>query len=168
MSLLLAFIAGAVCATLLILIVRRGAATQSLPQLDELRSALQQIRVDQRGESGELRGVGMGMVDQQERLVRQTGQLSEALRRPGIRGQWGESTSNRAEIRALGPGACSVTRATAPGRLLAGTGQAIGKRLRGRAVGAGVVPEFVPKHPPAMTGADSSCGANAIVRPGSR
>ncbi len=38
-----------------------------------------------------------------------------------------------------------MTRATAPGCLLAGTSQAIGKRLCGRTVGAGVAPEFMPK-----------------------
>ena len=37
-----------------------------------------------------------------------------------------------------GPGACSVTRAAAPGCLLAGTSQGIGKRLCGRIVGTGV------------------------------
>lgn len=92
MSLLLAFVAGAACATLLIFIVRRSSAGPSLPQLDELRTSVQQIRVDQSGESGELRGLVKGIVDQQEQLVRQTGRLSEALRRPGIRGRWGETT----------------------------------------------------------------------------
>ena len=42
-------------------------------------------------------------------------------------------------------GARSVTRATAPGCLLAGTTQAIGKRLRGGTVGVDVAPEFMPK-----------------------
>jgi DNA recombination protein RmuC len=92
MDLILAFVAGAVCATLLILAARRTAASASLPQLDELRSAVRQIRLDQHGESGELRGLVAGVVEQQEQLVRQTGQLSEALRRPGIRGRWGETT----------------------------------------------------------------------------
>ena len=36
-------------------------------------------------------------------------------------------------------------RATAPGCLLAGTSQAIGKRLRGRIVRTTVTPEFMPK-----------------------
>ena len=43
-------------------------------------------------------------------------------------------------------GACSVARATAQGRLLAGASQVIGKRPRGCIVGAGTVPEFIPKH----------------------
>jgi DNA recombination protein RmuC len=67
-------------------------AATSLPQLAELERTVQQIRVDQRGDSGELRGLVSGIVDQQEQLVRQTGRLSEALRRPGVRGQWGETT----------------------------------------------------------------------------
>jgi DNA recombination protein RmuC len=92
MTLLIAFIAGAVCATLVILLSRWRQPAASLPQLTELRQAVQQIRVDQRGDSGELRGLVSGIVDQQEQLVRQTGRLSEALRRPGVRGQWGETT----------------------------------------------------------------------------
>ena len=91
MTLLIAFIAGAVCATVLILLIR-SREPASLPQLAELQQAVQQIRVDQRGDSGQLRGLVSGIVDQQEQLVRQTGQLSEALRRPGVRGQWGETT----------------------------------------------------------------------------
>jgi DNA recombination protein RmuC len=92
MTLLIAFVAGAGCATVLILIVRWRQPAASLPQLTELERAVQQIRVDQRGDSGELRGLVSGIVDQQEQLVRQTGRLSEALRRPGVRGQWGETT----------------------------------------------------------------------------
>ena len=92
MTLLLAFAAGAVCAALLILLTRRSAGTASIPALAELQHAVQQIRVDQQGDSGELRGLVEGVVNQQEQLVRQTGLLSEALRRPGVRGQWGETT----------------------------------------------------------------------------
>ena len=92
MTLLIAFIAGAACATALILLTRWRQPVTSLPQLTELERAVQQIRVDQRGDSGELRGLVSGIVDQQEQLVRQTGRLSEALRRPGVRGQWGETT----------------------------------------------------------------------------
>ena len=95
MTLLVAFFAGAVCATALILVLRSRETTASMPQLAELQQAVQQIRVDQRGESGELRGLVSGLVDQQEQLVRQTGRLSEALRRPGVRGQWGETTLRR-------------------------------------------------------------------------
>ena len=91
MTLLIAFIAGAVCATVLILLIR-SREPASLPQLAELQQAVQQIRVDQRGDSGQLRGLVSGIVNQQEQLARQTGQLSEALRRPGVRGQWGETT----------------------------------------------------------------------------
>jgi DNA recombination protein RmuC len=92
MTLLIAFIAGAACAMALILLTRWRQPVMSLPQLTELERAVQQIRVDQRGDSGELRGLVSGIVDQQEQLVRQTGRLSEALRRPGVRGQWGETT----------------------------------------------------------------------------
>ena len=50
------------------------------------------------------------------------------------------------------PGACSITRATAPGRSLAGTSRAICRRLRDRMVGAGAAPEFVPKRNSALMG----------------
>ena len=92
MTVLIAFVAGAVCATVLILLIRSRESVASPPQLAELQQAVQQIRVDQRGESGQLRGLVRGIVDQQEQLVRQTGQLSQALRRPGVRGRWGETT----------------------------------------------------------------------------
>jgi DNA recombination protein RmuC len=94
-TLLIAFIAGAACATAVILLTRWRQPAASLPQLAELERAVQQIRVDQRGESGQLRGLVSGIVDQQGELARQTGRLSEALRRPGVRGQWGESTLRR-------------------------------------------------------------------------
>lgn len=92
MTILLAFIAGAICAAALILLTRRGSPAPQLPALSELQQAVQQIRVDQEGARGELRGLVSGVVDQQEQLVRQTGLLSEALRRPGVRGRWGETT----------------------------------------------------------------------------
>ncbi len=92
MTLLLAFIAGAACAALLILVTRRSAGDDSTAALAELQQAVQQIRVEQHGDSGALRGLVTGVVNQQEQLVRQTGLLSEALRRPGVRGQWGETT----------------------------------------------------------------------------
>jgi len=95
MTLLIAFIAGAACAAAVILLTRWRQPVTSLPQLIELERAVQQIRVDRRGDSGELRGLVSGIVDQQEQLVRQTGRLSEALRRPGVRGQWGETTLRR-------------------------------------------------------------------------
>jgi SAM-dependent methyltransferase len=47
--------------------------------------------------------------------------------------------------RSARPGACSITTATAAGRLPAGRSQAIGKHLRDRADGAGIAPEFMPK-----------------------
>lgn len=92
MTLLIAFVAGAVCATVLILFIRSRDSSAAMPHLAELQQAVQQIRVDQRGENGELRGLVSSIVDQQEQLARQTGQLSEALRRPGVRGRWGETT----------------------------------------------------------------------------
>jgi DNA recombination protein RmuC len=92
MTILIAFIAGALCATALILLLRRGEAGRALPQLAELTQAVQQLRLDGRGDSGELRGLLQGLSDTQAQIARQTGQLAEALRRPGVRGQWGETT----------------------------------------------------------------------------
>jgi hypothetical protein len=59
-----------------------------------------------------------------------------------------------------GPGACSVTRAAAQGCLLAGTSQAIGKRLCGHIVRTTVTPEFVPKR-------NSELSGNRGLRPAS-
>lgn len=93
MTVVLAFIIGALCAAVAILLVRRSQDQHSeLPVLTELRQAVQDLRVDQRGETQNLHGLVEGFVKQQEQIVRQTGQLSEALRRPGVRGQWGETT----------------------------------------------------------------------------
>ena len=51
-----------------------------------------------------------------------------------------------------GSGVCSVTGAAAPGCLLTGTSQAIGKRFCARIVGINVTPEFVPKHNSGLSG----------------
>ena len=59
-----------------------------------------------------------------------------------------------------GPGACSVTRAAAQGCLLAGTSQAIGKRLCGHIVRTSVTPEFMPKR-------NSELSGNRGLRPAS-
>lgn len=49
-------------------------------------------------------------------------------------------------------GVWSVTRVAAPAWLLAGTSQAIGKRLHGRVVSPGVTPKFIPKRTSELTG----------------
>ena len=69
-----------------------------------------------------------------------------------------------------GPGACSVTRAAAPECLLAGTRQAVGKRLCGRIAGTTVAPEFVPKQRCRLAGvafltssSEPNCGKGSPV-----
>jgi DNA anti-recombination protein RmuC len=91
MNLLLAFLSGAATAAIVLALLRRG-ARRSLEAVAELREAVQALHLDQRREAGELRGLVGAFVGQQEQIVRQTGQLSEALRRPSIRGRWGETT----------------------------------------------------------------------------
>jgi hypothetical protein len=56
------------------------------------------------------------------------------------------SSSIPEEIRTLDRVAAWSGRARAASRLLAGASQVVGKRPRGRIVGTGVAPEFVPKH----------------------
>ena len=54
-----------------------------------------------------------------------------------------------------------ITRATAPGGLLAGTSQAIGKHLRDRTIAAGVAPEFMPKRNSELIGNRGRTGDDA-------
>ena len=92
MTILLAFVAGAVCAALLILLTRRGAGTASMPALAELQQPSNRSASTTRATAASCAASSRGSLNQQEQLARQTGQLSEALRRPGVRGQWGETT----------------------------------------------------------------------------
>ena len=92
MTLLIAFIAGAVCATVLILLIRSREPRRRCRSSPSSNRPSSRSASTSAGRAVELRGLVSGIVDQQEQLVRQTGQLSEALRRPGVRGQWGETT----------------------------------------------------------------------------
>jgi DNA recombination protein RmuC len=86
MDLLLAFLAGAVCAAALIMWVLRSRAglLAGDPSLRELQQGVQRLEVGNEG----VRAVGGNVVE----LLRQTSRLSQALGRPGVRGQWGEVT----------------------------------------------------------------------------
>jgi hypothetical protein len=67
-------------------------------------------------------------------------------------------------VRRAGPGVCSVTRAAAPGCLLASTSHAIGKRLCGRVVRTSVTPEFMLKQNSALVGTTAG-RSNETPRP---
>lgn len=64
MTILLAFVLGAALAAAAILIARRGTQPAELPTLAELRQTVQALRVDQRGEAQNLRGLVEGFVEQ--------------------------------------------------------------------------------------------------------
>ena len=61
-------------------------------------------------------------------------------------------SSNWEEIRPLDVAPARSRERQRRGRLLAGTSQAIGKRLRDRTVGTGVAPEFMPKRNSELSG----------------
>jgi DNA recombination protein RmuC len=86
MGLLLAFLAGAGCASALIMWVLRfrSGMVAADPSLRELQEGVRRLEVGNEG----VRAVGTNVVE----LLRQTTRLSQALGRPGVRGQWGEMT----------------------------------------------------------------------------
>ena len=92
MGLLIAFVAGAACAAALIYFFSRGRGDAGTALLAQLRTEVNKFEASQRelnsSLSGQLQSMGAG----QATLLRQSSQLTEALRRPGVRGRWGEST----------------------------------------------------------------------------
>jgi DNA recombination protein RmuC len=94
MDLLIAFVLGAVFAALLIWSVRRsdGSGASRDPALAELQQAVQRLEVSHADVRGAVGTQLTTLLNAQSDVLRQTGRLSEALRRPGVRGQWGELT----------------------------------------------------------------------------
>src|SRR5215207_2396109 len=60
--------------------------------LAELRAGLDRVVEAQAGAMGEFRGQLSSIAQAQRSVVQSTGALSAALRRPGVRGRWGEVT----------------------------------------------------------------------------
>jgi DNA recombination protein RmuC len=102
MGLLIAFIAGAASASVLILFVIRRSRGDDDALLGGLREELAKLDGTQRTLSEGLATRMQTLGEHQDTVLRQTGQLSEALRRPGVRGQWGQLTlSNVVEAAGL-------------------------------------------------------------------
>lgn len=91
----LAVVAVAAIAALVVVLVR---SSSSAPdpllhgELHELRAAIEAVGRDQGSKTGELRGMLTEISQAQASALAETGKLSQALRRPGVRGRWGELT----------------------------------------------------------------------------
>jgi DNA recombination protein RmuC len=92
MLLLAAFLLGLAAAAAVFLFARgrRGEADQQL--LAALREELARLDGDQRDRAQDLAGRMRVLGEHQAHLVEHAGRLAEALRRPGMRGRWGELT----------------------------------------------------------------------------
>ena len=92
MGLLIAFILGGLATVLVFELSRRRAGPSDGAMLDALRAELFRFEGDQKASAAALGERMQSFGEHQATVVRQTGQLAEALRRPGVRGQWGELT----------------------------------------------------------------------------
>src|ERR1700678_27631 len=92
MDLLLAFLAGAAAATALTLHLLRGGRGDAQALLATLREELLRFEVGGRELAGEFGTRLRTLGEQQSAVLARTGSLAEALRRPGVRGRWGELT----------------------------------------------------------------------------
>jgi DNA recombination protein RmuC len=94
MEIALALIAGLALGALAVrLLTDRGpAAPVDDRQISELRDRLDGLAEAQVGAAGEFRGLLGSIAQTQQTVVQSTGELSTALRRPGVRGRWGEVT----------------------------------------------------------------------------
>ena len=96
MDFLLAFVAGAALVALVLVLAGRPTRDRT-PAVDgsalgELRMAVDQFARDQSDRTGSLGGKLDAIMQTQSQVAQDTSKLSEALRRPGVRGQWGEVT----------------------------------------------------------------------------
>lgn len=92
-------------------------------------------------------------------MLRTTGETD--LSRAGLPPQHAWLSSIGEEARGLDRAPARPMNATALDRLLGGARQVIGKRPRGRTVGAGVAPEFMPKRSCAPIGNGARTGDDA-------
>jgi len=92
MGLLIAFIAGGVCMAVVLELARRRAGPADDAMLDAFRAELFRFEGDQKANAAALGARMQALGEHQATVLRQTGQLAEALRRPGVRGHWGELT----------------------------------------------------------------------------
>src|SRR2546430_1979680 len=94
MEIALALISGLALGALAVhfLAERRPEASVDDRQISELRERLDNLTEVQVGAAGEFRGLLGSIAQTQQTVVQSTGALSTALRRPGVRGRWGEVT----------------------------------------------------------------------------
>jgi DNA recombination protein RmuC len=92
MGLLIAFIAGGVATALVHELARRRVGPADDGMLEAFRAELFRFEGDQKASAAALGERMQSLGDHQMTVLLQTGQLAEALRRPGVRGQWGELT----------------------------------------------------------------------------
>jgi DNA recombination protein RmuC len=92
MGLLIAFIAGGVFTALVFELARRRGGAGGEASVDAFRAELLRFEGDQKASAAALGERMQSLGEHQATVLRQTGQLAEALRRPGVRGQWGELT----------------------------------------------------------------------------
>jgi DNA recombination protein RmuC len=92
MGLLIAFILGGLATGLVFELARRRAGPPDDAMLEAFRAELFRFEGDQKASAAALGARMQSLGEHQATVVRQTGQLAEALRRPGVRGQWGELT----------------------------------------------------------------------------
>ena len=92
MDIALALIAGLAIGALAVRLLgdRRHAVSLDERQVSELRERLDSLTEAQVGAVGEIRGLLGSIAQTQQTVVQSTGSLSAALRRPGVRGRWGE------------------------------------------------------------------------------
>jgi len=91
-GLLIAFIAGGICVAVVFELARRRAGPPDDAMLDAFRAELFRFEGDQKAHAAALGERMQSLGEHQATVLRQTGQLAEALRRPGVRGHWGELT----------------------------------------------------------------------------
>ena len=95
MEILLALVAGLALGALAVRLLADRSDTA--PMLDdralaEIRTSVVRLAEAQAGVMGEVRGQLSTLAEAQRSVVQSTGALSAALRRPGVRGRWGEVT----------------------------------------------------------------------------
>ncbi|HEY5197533.1 MAG TPA: DNA recombination protein RmuC [Solirubrobacteraceae bacterium] len=92
MGLLIAFVAGGFSVAVVFELARRRTGPGDDGMLEAFRAELFRFEGDQKASAAALGERMQSLGEHQATVLRQTGQLAEALRRPGVRGRWGELT----------------------------------------------------------------------------
>ena len=89
---LFAFIIGLFLGVALTLLLLRARRTDEVALLARFEQQMNRLEVERNRLGGELSGRIDALGQEQARAVEQTAKLASALRRPGVRGRWGEQT----------------------------------------------------------------------------